>query len=213
MRTLAILLLLCAAFAGCSDDDGKEDDGGGAPMQGSNHPVAGATAAYYHNPPREPGGNATDAFVFTSDLATVPVGATYYLPDSTFEPTIGSDPDGCLFMTHFEGTGSGTRIFMSCDQAMTWTEIGPNLPVGAAGPCFPNSNDPYVHVDRDTGRVFASDLHALISSTLHYTDDKGQGWTCNPGGGGTPPGVHDHQTEATRVPRTVVTAGYPKVVN
>lgn len=206
-RMAVALLMLGALLAGCLD----EDDGSpqGTPI-GSGLPED-ATVATYHRAPTAEHPEVRLVLPAVADAAAVPVGAARYLPVSTFEPTIGADPDGCLFFTHFRGTGTGTRIFMSCDQAATWDEIGPNLPIGGQV-CFPNSNDPYVHVDRDTGRVFASDLHALVSSTLHYTDDKGASWQCNPGGGGTPPGVHDHQTVATGAPRTLPTVGYPNVV-
>ena len=212
MRTLAFVALLAlTTLSGCAADDASEDDE--APM-GSARPLALANAAVYHLAPATPELNSTLALVVKADLDLVPVGAARYLPVSTFEPTIGSDPDGCLFFTHFRGTGTGTRIFMSCDQAATWQEIGPGLPIGVAGaqPCFPNSNDPYVHVDRDTGRVFASDLHALVTSTLHYTDDKGESWQCNPIGGGLPPGGQDHQTVATGKPRNLQTIGYENIV-
>jgi len=187
-------ILLAALAAGCVDN---------APPD--------APLAVLHKAPTVEEPFARTVLAAYADPLQYAVGAARYLPVSTFEPTIGSDPDGCLYFTHFRGTGTGTRIFMSCDQAATWEEIGPGLGVGTS-PCFPNSNDPYVHVDRDTGRVFASDLHALVSSTLHYTDDKGASWTCNPAGGGTPPGVHDHQTVATGTPRLATTVGYPNVV-
>ena len=209
MRKLAVsVLLLGALLAGCFGD-GKGDTPTGTEVTMAF--PDDLTVATYHRAPTTEHPEVRATIPLVADEAMVPVGAARYLPVSTFEPTIGSDPDGCLFFTHFRGTGTGTRIFMSCDQAASWQEIGPGLGVGTT-PCFPNSNDPYVHVDRDTGRVFASDLHALVSSTLHYTDDKGATWRCNPGGGGTPPGVHDHQTIATGVPRTLPTVGYPNVV-
>lgn len=207
MRTLAfVALLFLGTLSGCLDEDATapEDE-----VAGSEHPVALANGAFYHIAPTAADLESTFAAV-VKDAAMVPVGAARYLPVSTFEPTIGSDADGCLYFTHFRGTGTGTRIFMSCDQAASWTEIGPDLPIGQV--CFPNSNDPYVHVDRDTGRVFASDLHALVTSTLHYTDDKGETWQCNPIGGGLPPGGQDHQTVATGTPRNLQTIGYPNVV-
>jgi hypothetical protein len=202
------LLLVGGLLAGCLDDGPGE-----VPTElpaGGNAP-ADATLAAFHKAPTVEEPFARPMVVGYPDPLLYPVGAARYLPVSTFEPTIGSDQDGCLYFTHFRGTGTGTRIYMSCDQAATWQEIGPNLPLGGAV-CFPNSNDPYVHVDRDTGRVFASDLHALVTSTLHYTDDKGATWQCNPAGGGNPPGVHDHQTVATGAPRLVQTVGYPNVV-
>lgn len=210
MHKLAVAILVFGALgAGCLDDG--DGDGSGDPVPVGAAFPDDATAAVYHFAPTLEHPEVRAAMPLVTDSALVPVGAARYLPVSTFEPTIGSDPDGCLFFTHFRGTGTGTRIFMSCDQAATWEEIGPGLGVGAS-PCFPNSNDPYVHVDRDTGRVFASDLHALVSSTLHYTDDKGATWQCNPAGGGLPPGGQDHQTVATGAPRTVTTVGYPNVV-
>lgn len=211
---LAVMAVALLSFAGCADNaDDREGDG--ERFEPSQHPLDLPTAAYYHTPPREFGGPAMYALVTPGNASLVPVGGANYLPVSTFEPSIGSDPDGCLYFSHSftrpEGTASGTRIFMSCDQGLTWKEIGPYLPVGGQD-CLANGTDPYVHVDRDTGRVFASDLHFLLSSTLHFTDDKGATWTCNPAGAGTPPGVHDHQSVATGPSRVLSTVGYDNVV-
>ncbi|MEA3137005.1 MAG: hypothetical protein QOC71_1286 [Thermoplasmata archaeon] len=206
-KLVVFTLLLASLVAGCF---------GGGEHEATPQPVGAAlpdaaTVAVYHRAPTIEHPEVRAVIPAVADTALVPVGAARYLPVSTFEPSLGSDPDGCLFMTNFHGTGTGTRIYMSCDQAATWAEIGPSLGVGTT-PCFPNSNDPFVHVDRDTGRVFASDLHALVSSTLHYTDDKGATWQCNPGGGGTPPGAHDHQSISTGTPRMLQTVGYPNIV-
>ena len=200
----ALLALLFVAFAGCIEDDEPTNDPATEP---SGRPLAGPTAAVFHR------ANETGAFPVdvALDADLVPVGTTRPIGDSTFEPTIGSDSDGCLYMTSFRGAGTGTRITMSCDQGASWDIIGPDLP-GGVGPCFPNSNDPYVHVDRDTDRVYSSDLHALLTSTLHYSDDQGASWTCNALGGGLPPGVHDHQTIATGAPRLLVPVGYENMV-
>lgn len=207
MRVWAsIVLLLSVTLAGCADDPSSSgDDGDDAPL-GSARPIDLPTAAVFH----AAGGNGSIEVPVLLDEALVPVGGLAYTGFTTFEPTVGSDSDGCLYMTHFRGTGTGTRIVMSCDLGGNWTDIGPDLPTGE--PCFPNSNDPYVHVDRDTDRVFSSDLHALVSSTLHFTDDQGESWTCNALGGGLPPGVHDHQTIATGTPRTLTTVGYDNMV-
>ncbi len=198
-----LTLLLATALAGCASDPNSttDTDASGNPAPIALPPVGAATATLG-------GGNGT---LFELPAGELPVSAMRYLGTSTFEPTIGSDADGCLYFTQFRGTGAGTRIMMSCDQGDAWTDIGPNLPT-EAGPCFPNSNDPFVHVDYDTGRVFSSDLHALVTSTLHFTDDKGASWTCNVLGGGVPPGVHDHQSIITAAPRLVQTVGYENVV-
>ncbi len=194
------------SLAGCSGPDPGPVD----PV-GSERPINLPTAALFHVAAAN--GSALPG-AFAGDLALVPVGGESYLGTTNFEPTVGSDPDGCLYTTAFRGTGTGTRIFASCDEGASWADIGPNLlsGPGSSEPCTRNSNDPYVHVDRDTGRVFSSDLHVLVTSTLHYTDDKGESWTCNVLGGGLPPGVHDHQTIATGVPRVTPTVGYPNMV-
>ncbi len=198
-----VLLLTTTVFAGCLDDGSDAAPKALETPETVTPPTASVSRA------RGIDENLTE--LGTIDPAFIPTAVSRYLPTSTFEPTIGSDGDGCLFMTSYRGTGTGTRIYKSCDQAATWSDIGPDLPVGDL-PCFPNSNDPYVHVDRDTGRVFSSDLHALVTSTLHYTDDKGESWTCNALGAGLPPGVHDHQTVATGPPRVTTTVGYPNMV-
>lgn len=200
---LLVFLLAATVLAGCLDDTGDSSTEALDKPATSDPVTASVTRARGFEE------NATD--LVQVDPAFIPTAVSRYLPTSTFEPTIGSDLEGCLYMTSFRGAGTGTRIYKSCDQAATWSDVGPNLP-GDVAPCFPNSNDPYVHVDRDTGRVFSSDLHALVTSTLHFTDDKGASWTCNVLGGGLPPGVHDHQTIATGTPRTVTTVGYPNVV-
>lgn len=201
MRIGVAALLTITALAGCANESPTDDAGG------PSLPDLGRTAAVFHVPTFN--GTAQVDLDIATDL--IPVGGLFETGFSTFEPTIGTDQDGCIYMTQFRGTGTGTRIVMTCDLGTTWSDIGPDLP-GGAGPCFPNSNDPYVHVDRDTGRVFSSDLHALISSTLHYTDDKGENWTCNVFGGGLPPGVHDHQTIATGAPRVLMPVGYENIV-
>lgn len=204
---LGTLMMSAVVLAGCAADDstGETQDTRDVPEVPE---VPAATAVHRVS------GNVT-APDLPIPAGLVPVGTGRYIGTSTFEPSIGADADGCLYMTSYRGTGTGTRIYKSCDQAESWADIGPNLIAdGPQGdePCFRNSNDPFVHVDMDTGRVFSSDLHALVTSTLHYTDDQGDSWTCNVLGGGVPPGVHDHQSITTGTPRTVPTVGYDNVV-
>ncbi len=202
---LSVLVLASLAFAGCASQSEPVDDTASEPTPDTVAVPPSVSVGIVE------GQNGTDLVPgFTLDPEQFPLGAASYLGFSTFEPTIGSDADGCLFFTHFRGTGVGTRIIRSCDQGATWEEKGPDNAAGL--PCFPNSNDPFVHVDKDTGRVFSSDLHALVTSTLHFSDDKGETWTCNLLGGGIPPGVHDHQSITTGTPRTVQTIGYENVV-
>ncbi len=128
----------------------------------------------------------------------------------SFEPTIGVHPDGTIFMSTFNRDAPSTFLLRrSHDHGQTWEDVTPEVFGDVTFP--PSSNDPYVYVD-DTGRVFLSDLQALLCSTLAWSDDKGDTWTVNPIGCGHPFGVHDHQTLFSAEPRTVATIGYDKVV-
>jgi hypothetical protein len=138
---------------------------------------------------------------------TPALGTLFYTGSNAFEPTIGITKTGTMFMTAF---GGGANIVRSTDEGATWQVVTAQLPTGTTNP--PNSNDPYVYVDYDTGRVFTNDLQALICSWMNFSDDEGKTWTTNPIGCGLPPGVHDHQTIGTGKPRTVTTTGYPNVV-
>ncbi len=194
-----LVLLLATVLAGCASDSPTDtgDDPTKNPPPVALPPKGAATAT-----------GGSNGSMLQLPVNEIPVSSMHYLGFSTFEPTIAADANGCLYYTSFEFTG--TRIVMSCDQAQTWTDIGPDNAAGTH--CFPNSNDPFVHVDYDTGRVFSSDLHYLITSTLHYTDDQGATWMCNVLGAGVPPGVHDHQSIITAKPRLVETVGYENVV-
>ena len=144
--------------------------------------------------------------------AVVATGAQFHHGRAAPEPTIGATPDGAIWMTGMSkgGTRGGPTVLRTLDKGQTWEEKGPKLPDGT--PLPPSTNDPYVHVDPDTGRVFMLDLHALVCSTLSWTDNGGDAWVTNPVGCGHPVGAHDHQTMVTAKPRQLPTVGYPKVV-
>jgi len=131
-----------------------------------------------------------------------------------FEPTIGATPDGVLYVSSLAKSlrapdPSLRLLSRSRDGGLSWEDATPRVG-GAAFP--PTSGDPYVHVDRATGRVFVSDLQVLVCSTLSFSDD-GQAWTHNPLGCGHPVGAQDHQTIFTSKPRLLPTLGYPNLVH
>ena len=129
----------------------------------------------------------------------------------SYEPTLGLDASGALFMTA-DARGIVTAaptILKSADKGLTWEDAGPRLPTGH--PRHPLTFDPYVHVDRATGRVFMDDIVPLGCGTLSFSDDQGKTWTTNPLACGNPQ-ANDHQTLVTGKPRVVPTVGYPNVV-
>jgi hypothetical protein len=141
-------------------------------------------------------------------------GEQRFIGANTFEPTIGIDGKGNLFMVQF---GGGAHIVASKDQGVTWTRVNPSFPV--ADPRNqqqlnnpPNSNDPFVWVDRDTGRIFMNDLQALVCSWMNFSDDEGATWTTNPIGCGHPFGVHDHQSITTGKARNLPSQWEDRIV-
>ncbi len=202
---LGLLIALPAVvLAGCISPDLIDDAGAALDMGATDLPV---TAAVLHRP----GANA-DALLddVLPDGVPLPAGALRYSGGRSFEPTLGVTSDGSIFLSTFERVlGDSNFLRRTRDQGATWDDVTPRI--GAVS-MPPQSNDPYVHVDPDTDRIFLSDLQALVCSTLSFSDDFGDSWVSNPVGCGHPVGVQDHQTVFTAAPRLVTTVGYPNVV-
>lgn len=154
------------------------------------------------------------------DLLAIPeaVGVARLLPVSSFEPTIGITSSGALFVTGGD-TPRGPEhqtLFRSTDQGLTWEDVTDNIAGVTNYP--PNSNDPYVHVDRDTDRVFDFEMQGLSCNMMAFSDDEGETWTRSPLGCTPTQGLQDHQTLFTAWPRPVAfgqavqPVGYEKVV-
>ena len=104
--------------------------------------------------------------------------ATYYGTGyDTFEPTIGITASGAIFFTSWNGLGDGTHIIRSRDQGLTWEDVGPFGTVDEDSGQTPNSNDPYIYVDKFTDRLVKFDMHALASMFVEYSDDDGDTWS------------------------------------
>jgi hypothetical protein len=193
---LLAIVLLIPVFGGCLGSDsagtaqGVKGRGGHAKAgAGLNAPVNFVASL--------PDGTILDPSLL-SGLAPLD-GEQRFIGHRTFEPTLGVDPKGNVYMVAF---GGGATVRGSFDQGATWKQVNPallpvnnpvsNQPVNNP----PNSNDPYVYVDKVTGRIYQSDLQALVCSWLIWSDDMGNTWTTNPAGCGLPPGVHDHQSLA-----------------
>jgi len=103
---------------------------------------------------------------------------TYYgVGFDTFEPTLGITSSGAIFFTNYRGAGDGTHIIKGTEQGQVWTDVGPFNPVFPDTGQVPNSNDPYVYVDKWTDRIVKFDMHALTAMFVEYSDDDGNSWS------------------------------------
>jgi hypothetical protein len=136
------------------------------------------------------------------------------------EPTIGITKTNKLFFYPAGGylpgidvaggstqrsTDVGAARLDLSDPAARWQRLQP-------GP-LPHLNhaitfDPFMYVDRDTGRIFAADL-ILACSQMSFSDDEGRTWTRSLLTGCS---QTDHETLFTAKPVYSKTRGYSKIV-
>lgn len=123
------------------------------------------------------------------------------------EPTLGLNDDETIFYTAANINAlNSVEIIKSDDRGATWENISPDL-----GPRNRHAVtlDPYIYVDKWTGRVFDIDL-TVACSLLSYTDDAGELWVTNPVACGRP--VNDHQTLFSGPPVTTPMTAYENIV-
>jgi hypothetical protein len=103
-----------------------------------------------------------------------------------WEPTLGLTRDGAIYYGARNSNVDPVPL-RSDDGGRTWQAITPRV---SGVRTHTTSLDPYLWVDRPTGRVFVSDLDPTVTcSPLSYTDDRGDSWTTTPECGET-----DHQS-------------------
>ncbi|MGH2809160.1 MAG: sialidase family protein [Actinomycetota bacterium] len=117
------------------------------------------------------------------------------------EPTLGVTKKGTIFYQAFDGP---PIVMRSTDGGRKWKDVSPTI---GDRKRHPETLDPYLWVDYDTGRVFTYDFF-FGCSELSWTDDEGETWTttllnC---------GLQDHQNLFTGPPVTSPTVGYPNIV-
>lgn len=188
-----VILVLVVALAGCAK---APESAGEAPA-----PAAAPTAP---ESPTEPAPMLEPAPVASNATWHV----TRLVVGDFFEPTIATQ-GGVFIAGSASRSSSLPAMWRSLDEGATWTGHGPVL---AGTPLPPTSNDPLLHQDPRTGRLFVSDLQATVCSTLIWTDDLGDNWEFNPAGCGHPFGGHDHQSVFTAPPVSGPTFGYDNLV-
>lgn len=140
---------------------------------------------------------------------------TFYTGWSAWEPTLGLTKRGEIFYVAEQEQPNPTAddfptsgVIRSSDRGRTWKDVSPRILNQGAHQL---SNDPYLHVDRDTGRVFALNLPQYFSCpTLSFSDDLGKSWVTQPLA--CAGALHDHPMLFTGVPVTSPMVGYDKIV-
>ena len=175
--------------------------------------LAGAGAAPKQSGKKGAGGKAVAHLAGGKKISApqTPEARWYFTSLDAGEPTVAHSKDGSVFFVGADIDTVGGRpnqvdIVRSDDTGGTWTNVSPKL-----GPenAHPVTLDPYIWMDKDTGRLFTIDL-TVACSLLSFTDDEGASWITNPLACGRP--VNDHQTFFGGPPATSSPIAYENVL-
>lgn len=139
------------------------------------------------------------------------------------EPTLAISRDGTVVFpsTDDDSPQSLPRVKLySSKDGRNWKDVTPcrEVPIDQGGVCAgafsPDTADPMVYGDRDTGRLFNLDLNRYGGgSWISWTDDQGSSWQSFPVSGANYDQPHDHQTLFGGPPTAgVAPRGYPNLL-
>lgn len=189
-RMLLVLLLTMTALAGCLGGDdalpGMSSENADALTAGEGQPVWVIDGA----------GNQIDTSEFPGALPEFTM--RYVSERMSGEPTLGVTPHGSLVYASIDfdsslgaATQPKTVFHRSWDEGLSWSDITPNI---LEMDSHPITGDPYIHVDPDTGRIFAVDMGPNVAcNTVSWSDNEGKSWSV-PRHGACPLPVSDHPT-------------------
>jgi hypothetical protein len=192
LGTLAILAAAAAVATGAARDgdgaDGELSRSSGRLVAPPQLGPSGDRYEYKNTDGREGAGGRAVTYrsggrLLTAgdDVAAAPEARLWRTPFGSWEPTVGVTGHGTVIFSA-RNANNDPGVARSRDGGVTWQAAGP--------PEHRVSLDPYVWVDRPTGRIFASDVDPSIAcSPVSYSDDEGDSWkmarAC---------GVADHQS-------------------
>ncbi len=184
MRKLIALILvsmMMPSFSGCFSEPEVEEVVLKNPFDDFQNEIPITT--FYHFP-NGTWINGTEDMYFNGSLVLegnnspfFAEGTYYSVGYTTFEPTLGITSSGAIFFTHFNGLGEGTHIIRSTDQGQTWVDVGPFNQIDEDIGQTPNSNDPYIYVDKFNDKLVKFDMHALTAMFVEYSDNDGESWS------------------------------------
>lgn len=128
----------------------------------------------------------------------------YRLGQNAWEPSIGVDGDGNVFF-QVRTPELRPEVVRSIDEGNTWQIVSPTI---AGVPAQPISLDPFLYLDKDTGRVFTNNIPPdLTCQPVSFSDDVGESWDTS-----QICGHFDHQNMFTGPAVTSEPIGYPNLV-
>ena len=106
-------------------------------------------------------------------------GSYYGIGLTTFEPTMGITSNDNLYMTSWGEGPAGSTAIVQCTGLIEMVNLSDYSCANVYDPIspVPNSNDPYVYVDRWTDRIMKFDMHALAGMTVEWSDNEGSSWS------------------------------------
>ena len=102
-------------------------------------------------------------------------GSYYGIGMTTFEPTMGITSNDNLYMSSYGNGPEGSTAIVQCPGLIGIEDLSDYSCMNVYDPLtpVPNSNDPYVYVDKWTDRIMKFDMHALAGMTVEWSDDDG----------------------------------------
>ncbi|MAE39266.1 MAG: hypothetical protein CL969_06585 [Euryarchaeota archaeon] len=198
MTILLSLLMLMTSFSGCF---GSKEEAPTIDDSPFNFDQEIPSTTWYHYAGGVDALNASavaDANITAnltgSNLPFWTNGSYYGVGVSTFEPTMGITSSDNLYMTSWGNGPAGSTAIVQCSSLIEMANLSDYSCVNVYDPILPvpNSNDPYVYVDKWTDRIMKFDMHALLGMTVEWSDNEGTSWSLPTPA--TSYSVQDHQT-------------------
>jgi len=196
---LIIALLVTPALTGCLEPEDKRTITEEPGIFDFNKEIPETTWYHYAGGINALDGNAVNQANITANLIgnNVPFwtqGSYYGIGLTTFEPTMGITSNDNLYMTSWGNGPAGSTAIVQCTGLIEMKNLSDFNCDNVYDPIspVPNSNDPYVYVDKWTDRIMKFDMHALAGMTVEWSDNDGASWS--PPTFATSYSVQDHQT-------------------
>jgi len=106
-------------------------------------------------------------------------GSYYSIGMTTFEPTMGITSNDNLYMTSWGNGPAGSTAIVQCSGLIEMKNLSDYNCENVYDPIspVPNSNYPYVYVDKWTDRIMKIDMHSLAGMTVEWSDNDGASWS------------------------------------